>query len=184
MNKTRNFYIHKITLILFSLFIFLSCSKKNYKANFISNDEVIFSLKRIVINDTAILNEVKQSIENYKKDCGFKPDYVTLDVIDGMILKLTKYQDSDDEKVSLIKEELKFARGVSIIDKVPVIIYFSDEEHSLFLVINNKLTVNFKSSNTGCFIDRYYEFENGKLKLYSEYFLGDIKIRKAIDNIN
>ena len=169
-----------LILILF----FLSCSKKNYQENLISNDEVVFSLNKIVISDAAILNEVKQSIELYKKDCGFKPDYVSLSVNDGMILRLTKYQDSDDEKISVIKEELKFARGVTLIDKVPVIVYFTNEKHSLFSVKNKKLTISFNSSNTGCFIDRYYEFENGKLKLYNESFLGDIKIGKAIDNDN
>ena len=72
-----------LILILF----FLSCSKKNYQENLISNDEVVFSLNKIVISDAAILNEVKQSIELYKKDCGFKPDYFSLSVNDGMMIR-------------------------------------------------------------------------------------------------
>lgn len=160
-----------LVLILF----FLSCSKKNYQENFISNDEVIFSLNKILINDAVIFEETKKSIEIYKKDCGFKPDYVSLFLDKEMDLSLIKYQDSENEKISDIKEELKFARGVTLIDKVPVIIYFTKRNDSLFIIKKKKLIINFKSSNIGCYFKRYYEFENGKLKLDNEYFISNIR---------
>jgi hypothetical protein len=159
--------------------VFLSCSKSNFSERTIISQQIDFSLNKVQIINSNFIDEVYLSINYFEKKTGKKPDYASFYVDNEANLRLNSFQCDNSNSAKELKEEINNSKGVAIINDVPVIVFYTNENRNFFKLSDEKLFINIVCTLSNPFFDKSYEISNEKLILYDELFLPNTKVEKV-----
>lgn len=158
--------------------VFLSCSKINFSERTIFSQQVNFSLNKVQIINSNFTDEIFLSIKYFEEKTGKKPDYASFYVGNEANLRLNSFQCDNSNSSKELNEEINNAKGVAIINDVPVIVFYTNENKNFFNLSVEKLIINIICTISNPFFDRSYEILNKKLILYDELFSQNTTIEK------
>lgn len=122
--------------------VFLSCSKSNFSERTIISQQVEFSINKVQIINSNFTDEIYLSIKYFEKKTRKKPDYASFYVGYEANLRLNSFQCDNSNSVKELKEEINNAKGIAIINDVPVILFYTNENSNFFNLSVEKSFIN------------------------------------------